>query len=102
LSPADLLRTFTEHAAAQVGRIAHRRRMLITGGGAYNRFLVERIAALTECETAIPDSLIIDYKEALIFAFLGTLYMHDETSCLQSVTGAKKNNIGGMLVKAAR
>ncbi|NMB37112.1 MAG: anhydro-N-acetylmuramic acid kinase, partial [Bacteroidales bacterium] len=51
------------------------------------------------CEIVIPDPIIIEYKEALIFALLGALYMADQPSCLSSVTGASRDNIGGMLFK---
>lgn len=95
----DMLCTFYEHAAFQISRIVKGGKLLITGGGAFNLFLVERIQALCPCEIVIPDKQIIEYKEALIFAFLGTLYMCDEPSCLASVTGAPVNNIGGMLFK---
>lgn len=103
----DMLRTFYEHAAWQVARVVseaatnkHTPQMLVTGGGAYNKFLMERMAALCPCKIVVPDGQIIEYKEALIFALLGTLYMADEPSCLASVTGASKDNIGGMLFKA--
>lgn len=106
LSLEDRLRTFYEHAACQIARVvrAHPRAegqdtLLVTGGGAYNRFLTERIAALCPCRLVIPDRLIIEYKEALIFALLGALYVADEPGCLASVTGAATDNIGGMLFK---
>ncbi|WP_289222257.1 hypothetical protein [uncultured Bacteroides sp.] len=57
-------------------------KLLITGGGAFNKFLIERINALCPCEIVIPDLQIIEYREALIFAFLGALYMADRTGCL--------------------
>ncbi|MFA6871925.1 MAG: anhydro-N-acetylmuramic acid kinase [Bacteroidaceae bacterium] len=99
LSLEDKLRTFYEHVAYQIACVATEGRLLITGGGAYNVFLVERIDALSKCEIVIPDAQTIEFKEALIFAFLGTLYMSDQNSCLSSVTGASMDNIGGMLVK---
>lgn len=107
LSLEDRLRTFYEHAAQQVARVigrhpgtqTRRSKMLVTGGGAYNKFLIERMRELCPCDIVIPDSLIIEYKEALIFAFLGALYMADVPSCLRSVTGAPVDNIGGMLFK---
>jgi anhydro-N-acetylmuramic acid kinase len=100
LSLPERLRTFCEHAAFQVSRVTSSgKRLLITGGGALNKFLVERISALTGCEIVIPDPIIIEYKEALIFALLGALYMADQPSCLSSVTGASRDNIGGMLFK---
>ena len=73
--------------------------LLVTGGGAYNKFLIERMRALSDCRIVIPEPAIIEFKEALIFAFLGVLYMMDQPSCLRSVTGAERDNIGGMLFK---
>lgn len=104
LSLEDRLCTYYEHSAFQIARIIDRypkpdATMLITGGGAFNVYLIERIAALSRCKTVIPDKQIIEFKEALIFAFLGALYMADEPSCLSSVTGAACDNIGGMLFK---
>ena len=106
LSMENLLRTFYEHAAWQISRIITARplpdgngKLLITGGGAFNKFLIERIDALCPCEIVIPSRQIIEYKEALIFAFLGALYMADTPGCLASVTGATTDNIGGMLFK---
>jgi len=103
---ADRLRTFYEHAAIQVAQVVQQQSkgrvqplLLITGGGAFNKFLVERISALSGAQIVIPDKKIVEYKEALIFAFLGALYMVGEPSCLASVTGAMKDNIGGMLFK---
>ena len=100
LSLEDLLRTYYEHCAGQLARVTRPgRTMLVTGGGAWNRFLVSRMEALSGCRLVIPDKGIVDFKEALIFAFLGVLYMAGEPSCLRSVTGASRDNIGGMLFK---
>lgn len=94
---ADLLRTFVEHIAAQTGAVCRQEgRMLITGGGALNRFLVARIRAACPqlvCEADQPQ--LIDYKEALIFAFLGLLRLQNRVNCLHSVTGALADHIGG-------
>jgi anhydro-N-acetylmuramic acid kinase len=99
LTLEDALRTFYEHAAYQIAKVVKGGKMLITGGGAYNKFLIERIQSLANCEIVIPDKQIIEYKEALIFAFLGVLYLYNEPGCLTSVTGASVDNIGGMLFK---
>ncbi len=106
LSMENMLRTFYEHVAYQIARVIianptknQEGKLLITGGGAFNKFLVERIEGLCPCRVIIPDRLTIEYKEALIFAFLGALYMAEEPSCLASVTGAPIDNIGGMLFK---
>lgn len=105
LSLEDMLRTFYEHAAIQVAEVVKANEcksaptLLITGGGAFNKFLIERIETLSCASVVIPDKKIIEYKEAIIFALLGALYMADEPSCLSSVTGAPFDNIGGMLFK---
>lgn len=100
LSLEDTLRTYYEHCAQQLARVTTPgKSVLVTGGGAYNKFLIERMEALSGCRLVIPEPAIVEFKEALIFAFLGVLYMMGEPSCLQSVTGAQKDNIGGMLFK---
>ena len=72
-------------------------KLLITGGGAYNDFLVSQIKRFSTPEIIIPDKNLIDFKEALIFAFLGVLRMRNEINCLRSVTGASKDSIGGAI-----
>ena len=72
---------------------------IFVGGGAYNKFLIARMRALSGCNIVVPEPAIIEFKEALIFAFLGVLYMWDIPSCLRSVTGASRDNVGGMLFK---
>ena len=69
---------------------------MITGGGAYNDFLVERIDAHSHAEVTLPDSEIIEFKEALIFALLGLLKEQNEINCLKSVTGAHRFPYWGM------
>ncbi len=71
------------------------RRMLMTGGGALNTFLTERIAHYADAEVVIPDRLTVEFKEALIFAFLGVLRWRNESNCLKSVTGAITDSSGG-------
>jgi len=73
---------------------------LLTGGGTFNSFLADRIKANTNNKIIIPTNKIIDFKEALIFAFLGVLRLRNETNCLKSVTGAVSNNIGGCIYEA--
>ena len=97
---ADQLRTVCEHIAIQVGKIIKPgtgKKMLITGGGAFNEFLIERIRQQVSVSVIIPDPLTINYKEALIFAFLGVLRWTDKPNCLKSVTGASKDNTGGSI-----
>ncbi len=100
--PADILRTHYEHVALQIAKATkhnQQKKLLITGGGAYNDFLIERIKYHCSHQIIIPEKKIIDYKEALIFAFLGVLHLRDEINCLQTVTGAKMDNCGGKMWK---
>lgn len=93
----DLLRTFVEHISAQIGDVCRQDgRMLITGGGALNRFLVENLKkACPKVVCVANDRQLIEYKEALIFAFLGLLRLQNRVNCLRSVTGAAVDNVGG-------
>ncbi len=99
----DKLATYTEHISVQISKTITSGNVLVTGGGAFNTYLIERMRAnAPQCIYQIPDSQIINYKEALIFAFLGVLYLYDIPNCLASVTGANYDNIGGALYKAKR
>ena len=91
----DKLRTFCEHIAVQIGSVTGTGRMLVTGGGAYNSFLIERIRSCSNAEIVIPSKEIIEFKEALIFAFLGLRRWRNEINCLSSVTGALRDSSGG-------
>jgi len=98
LSFQDILNTFCQHIAIQIALCIESRqekKMLLTGGGAFNAFLVEKIVENTDIELIMPDSKTINYKEALVFAFLGLLRMEGVPNCLASVTGATHNVIGG-------
>lgn len=98
LSNKDLLRTFVEHIAFQISKnLSSKGKAIFTGGGTHNAFLMERIQALSKVEIITPHEDIIDYKEALIFAFLGILRWKNEINVLNSVTGASSNNIGGCI-----
>lgn len=100
LDVRDILATATEHIASQIVKstdILEKSKMLITGGGAKNNYLVERISELSKHEVVIPDTMIIDYKEALIFAFLGTLKMEGKINVLSSVTGATSDSSSGTI-----
>lgn len=98
ISSEDILRTFTEHIAIQLAKqLAGNASVLITGGGAYNSFLIERLKKLALVEVVIPSPEIVEYKEALIFGLLGVLKLRGEVNCLASVTGASKNHSSGKI-----
>ena len=102
ISTEDKLRTFVEHISIQISKNikSTNKEVLLTGGGTFNTFLAERIKANTNNNIIITSNQIIDFKEALIFAFLGVLRLRNEPNCLKSVTGASHNNIGGCIYQA--
>ena len=96
----DKLRTIYEHIAIQITQASKKKEqksILLTGGGTHNKFLVELIKKQTHHRIIIPDKIIIDFKEAIIFAFLGVLRLRNEINCLSSATGAKYDNFGGVI-----
>jgi anhydro-N-acetylmuramic acid kinase len=110
---ADALRTMVEHIAGQISEpvltmmrnqppatvmAGQAPKLLATGGGAHNTFLMERLQAHLQpvgVELAVPENNIIDYKEALIMALIGVLRWREENNVLASVTGASRSSIGG-------
>ena len=90
--------TLTEHAAFQISHnFKENSSVLATGGGAYNKFLIERVMAYKKINLIKPASTIIDFKEALIFAFLGLLRAEGLTNCLKTVTGATRDTVSGQM-----
>jgi anhydro-N-acetylmuramic acid kinase len=72
-------------------------KVLFTGGGSHNKYLLELLRATTACNIIVPPSRIVDYKEALIFALLGVLRFEGMTNCYASATGAKYDCSSGAL-----
>jgi len=99
----DKLHTVTEHLAMEISKHisdlgqTQFGKILITGGGAWNTFLIERIRHYSRFEVVVPDALMVDYKEAVVMAFFGVLRMRGEVNCLSSVTGARADSVGGAL-----
>ncbi len=100
LKTEDILRTFTEHISIQIALVLKDKvsSTLITGGGAYNDFLIERLKLKTKSKIVIPDNQIIEFKEALVFGLLGILRDRNEVNCLKSVTGAKQDHSSGKIL----
>lgn len=96
ISTEDKLTTFCEHIAIQVAASAKGSEdLFITGGGAKNHFLIDRISHHFEGIITIPDETVIDFKEALIFAYLGLLRVHEKPNCLAAYTGSSRNHCAG-------
>lgn len=95
---ANKMRTFCEFIAIQIAQeIKKEGKILVTGGGAKNKFLQKCIQNKVTAQIVIPNQTLIDFKEALIFAFLGLLRVKEQPNCLSNVTGAIKDNIGGCI-----
>ncbi|MDR0792040.1 MAG: anhydro-N-acetylmuramic acid kinase, partial [Chitinophagaceae bacterium] len=102
----DALCTYVAHIVFQIQKavmniaaenISHKK-MLVTGGGAFNTFLIEQLSgalAQLNIETIVPEENLVKYKEALIMALLGILRWREENTVLSSVTGAVRSSIGG-------
>jgi anhydro-N-acetylmuramic acid kinase len=100
IDTASKMHSFTVHVAHQIGAALPVKsgRLLITGGGAYNDFLVARIQHyLPNIEIVIPNKKTIEYKEALIFGLLGVLRLRNEINVLHSVTGASNDHCAGFV-----
>jgi anhydro-N-acetylmuramic acid kinase len=96
----DRLNTLYRHIANQIsGQLEPDplKTVLITGGGAFNIFLIENLKESTPCRLIMPGELLIQFKEAVIFAFLGVLKLRNEINCLSTVTGARKDSSSGLV-----
>lgn len=108
-SPENVLKTFNHHIAQQITfsienivpevKKTYIPKMLVTGGGAKNNFLIDLLRAQSngKIEIIIPDNQIVDFKEAIIFAFLGLLRSLQKINTLKSVTGARTDSSGGLI-----
>lgn len=101
-SVADKLATCCEHIAIQIKEsvafiLDNNEPIFVTGGGAFNRYLVQRIEAITSRKVIVPTAEIVNYKEALIIAFMGVLRWRNEINVLQTVTGAKADSVNGAI-----
>jgi anhydro-N-acetylmuramic acid kinase len=100
-SVEDKLHTFGMHFISQLSDVIGEGSLLITGGGAYNSFWVEGFKKQNpQCVIAPTNAQLINFKEALIFGFLGALRLQEEVNTLATVTGASKNSVGGAVYLA--
>ena len=111
LDPKDALRTYVEHIGMQVAESVHQinrkrgvksqgEKIMVTGGGAFNKFLIERLQFHLnqfEMKVVIPDHQTVEFKEAIAMALLGVLRWREEATVIKTVTGAKQESIGGSL-----
>ena len=97
-NPKDLLKTFTMHAGRRIAKVFPKNaKVLVTGGGVFNDYLLQRMKYHKKIDFIIPDKKLVEFKEALIFAFLGVLKVDNQVNCLSSVTGAKRDHSSGQI-----
>jgi anhydro-N-acetylmuramic acid kinase len=98
----DRIRTFYEHIAIQISKVIineKQQSVLITGGGALNKYLIQILKEHSHHQFVLPDRNIIEFKEAIVFAFLGVLRFRGEINVLASATGARTNSVCGVIHK---
>ena len=101
-SSHDKLHTLTLHIAEKIAEAINHgkaRTVLVTGGGAKNDFLIDKMQAMTKSRITIPDEKLVDFKESLIFAFMGLLRSEGQINCLASVTGASRDSSIGTVYR---
>ena len=100
-NPEIVLATFTKHIAIQIADVFKKNqfnKILITGGGAFNAYLIELLKELSDSEIIIPEKEIVEFKEALIFALMGILRKENQNNVLASATGSLENHCSGILI----
>ena len=96
IKEADILATYIKHASFQIKRnINDGSNVLLSGGGTFNKNLIETLNHDSKTNFIVPDKTIINYKESLIFALLGYLKVNNKVNCLSSVTGASNDHSSG-------
>lgn len=104
ISLNDRMRTSVESSAKEIAiaikSAAKNPKVLCTGGGALNPFFISSLldACGDDAHLIVPDKSVINFKEALVFAFLGTLRVRNEVNCLHTVTGASRSTSSGVMV----
>ncbi len=101
-SPEDILNTLVTHFSNVISENLNRfldknQNVLVTGGGGYNDFFMSELGRKTFPKLVKPENGLIEFKEAIIFAYLGILRVLEEKNCIASVTGASEDTVGGVL-----
>jgi len=108
IATSDLISTISEHSAQQIAfsinntNLKQGSKVLLTGGGAFNKHLIERIQHYSSLSILLPSSEEIDMKEAIIFAFLGVLRLRNNHNTIRHATGALEDCISGALYEGRK
>ena len=96
----DVANTYLNHVTLKISDcLQDDDKALITGGGAFNKFLVENLMSKSKAKIIIPNKVLVEHKEALIFGLMGVLRFLDIDNCLSSITGSYKNHCSGNIFK---
>jgi anhydro-N-acetylmuramic acid kinase len=98
----EKIASLTQHTAFQIARELKEHKInkvLFSGGGAYNKCLIDTIGLYGDFELIIAPAMLLDFKEALIFAYLGLLRSQNKINVLASVTGALHDHSSGNIFK---
>ncbi len=95
-SEAAVMHTYAKHISNQLARVlSDNNRILCTGGGAYHRVLLDFLKKQLKGNLHLPSVGIIEFKEAIIFGFLGVLRLLGHPNCFASVTGVSTDHCSG-------
>ncbi len=101
--PKNLIRTAVAHIVKEIlwtiRKLHIKEEVLVSGGGALNSFLISELKKDYN-KFVLPDKDTIEYKEALIFAFLGLKRQLGDINCLRSITGSKRDTSSGSIFLA--
>lgn len=105
ISKEDKMKTLVDHIASQIGKNIEMlaggntelTRVFTTGGGAFNKVLLDHLRSHTDAEIIVPEEIVVNYKEALVFALMGVLRVQNKPNVLASVTGAAADSVSGAL-----
>jgi len=96
----DMLLTVVIHVSQQVSQVLNQydiQNILVTGGGVYNTYFMDKLRAVSVSSVIVPDDIVVEFKEALIFGFMGVLRMDNRINVLKSVTGANQDHSSGKM-----
>lgn len=100
----DKMKTVVEHICLEIARscdgINRLRTLLVSGGGVHNDYMINTLQAKLASQNISvqkPRAKLADYKEALLMALMAYLRVNEIPNCLASVTGAERDNCGGVI-----
>jgi anhydro-N-acetylmuramic acid kinase len=95
-SVPDVMKSCIEAMAKVIGKsLKNAQKVLVTGGGAYNVTLIDKLREHFHVE--IPNREIVEFKEAIAFAYLGFCRIKGMPGNVPEATGASREALLGCL-----